>query len=118
MSVPEIDAQSFLVLINDLLRSTKIRKQKHIYSINNNPRSFGFKKSRVLIQFSKKKEKKKKKSRVLEREIRGGRADKLVEFSSTGKHDDRNSCITKNGKFISLLEQTISSLRIRDLPVG
>lgn len=40
-----------------------------------------------------------------------------MELSSTGEHDDRNLSITKNSELTGLLEDTISSLGVGDLPV-
>ena len=50
--------------------------------------------------------------------VRDIRADKLVEFSSAGEHDQGNLSITENSDLLGFLENTISSLGIGHLPVS
>jgi len=49
--------------------------------------------------------------------VRCGGANVLIEFVSVGEHDKRDLSITKYSEFLGFLENTISSLRVGDLPV-
>lgn len=50
-------------------------------------------------------------------DVRGGRANILVHFTSVGEHDERDLGITEDGELLSLLENPISSLGVGHLPV-
>ena len=50
-------------------------------------------------------------------DVRSGRANIIVDFISGGLHDEGDLSITQNRELLSLLEDPISSLRIRHLPV-
>lgn len=48
--------------------------------------------------------------------VRDGRADILLELVRGREHYDRNLGIAEHGELLGLLEQTVSSLRVRYLP--
>lgn len=58
-----------------------------------------------------------KRKKRREHNIRSVWAGVLMIFPGAGEHDEKDFSVTKNSKFFSFLENTISSLGVSDLPV-
>lgn len=51
-------------------------------------------------------------------DVRGGRADVVIELVGAGDDDDRDLGVAEDGQLVGLLEETVASLGEGHLPVG